>query len=98
MTYWLHEEADAELSEAAAYYAENASQAIAAAFLDEFEQVIALLEVNQAIGATKESGMRILPLRRFPYSLIYREDESAGPQVYAIAHQSRRPGYWRNRL
>ncbi len=98
MSYWLHEEADAELSEAAVYYSKNASIAIAAAFLDEFEQVIALLEVNQKIGAIKESGMRTLPFRRFPYSLVYREDESAGPQVYAIAHQSRRPDYWRRRL
>ncbi len=98
MTCWLHEEADSELGDAAAYYAEHASRAIAEAFLDEFARVVALIEANQQIGTPKEAGMRSHPFRRFPYSLVYREDESAGPQVYAVAHQSRRPSYWQHRL
>ena len=46
----------------------------------------------------KEEGMRIYPLRKFPYSIVYREDEDAGPQVYAVAHQHKEPLYWRGRL
>jgi hypothetical protein len=36
-------------------------------------------------------------LRRFPYDIVVRErvDEII---VVAVAHQSRRPGYWKNRL
>ena len=98
MSYWLHEEAAVELGEAASYYAEKASQAIAEAFLDEFAQVIDLLQLHQEIGAIKEGGMRTLPFRRFPFLLVYRENRSAGPQIYAVAHQSRRPGYWQHRL
>lgn len=37
MTYRLHDEAEAELGDAASYYARDASRTIADAFLDEFE-------------------------------------------------------------
>ena len=98
MNYWLHEEAEAELGDAAVYYAEHASGSIAEAFLEEFPRVIALLETNQQLGTRKEEGMRVYPFRRFPYSLVYREVDEAGPQVYAVAHQNRDPGYWQDRL
>jgi plasmid stabilization system protein ParE len=37
-------------------------------------------------------------LRQFPFTVIYRERASANLQVLAIAHTSRKPGYWRPRL
>ena len=43
--------------------------------------MIELLELNQQLGTQKEVGMRSCPFRRFPYSLVYRENEEAGPQV-----------------
>lgn len=97
MSYWLHEEAEAELNDAVMYYAERATPRVALAFLDEFERAIDLLQLNQQLGISKYGGIRIHPLRRFPYSIAYREDAEAGPRVYAVAHQSRQPGYWRNR-
>lgn len=39
MSYWLHPEAEAELGQAAVYYAEHASRAVAEVFLAEFERV-----------------------------------------------------------
>jgi hypothetical protein len=36
-------------------------------------------------------------LDRFPYTIVYEEDDVNGPQIYAIAHQSRKPGYWNDR-
>ena len=97
MSYWLHEEAERELGDAAVYYAEHATPKIAISFLAEFERVIELLQLNQQLGMRKEGGMRSYPFQRFPYSLVYREDCEAGPQVYAVAHQSREPGYWQGR-
>ena len=97
MSYWLHEEAERELGDAAVYYAEQATPKIAISFLAEFERVIELLELSQQLGTQKEEGMRSYPFRRFPYSLVYRENDEAGPQVYAVAHQSREPGYWQLR-
>ena len=97
MNHWLHEEAEAELGDATIYYAEHASKQIANAFLEEFARVIALLEINQCIGTPKAAGIRVYPFRRFPYLLVYRENDTAGPQIYAVAHQSREPGYWQSR-
>ena len=97
MSYWLHPSAEKELAEAAIYYAEQASGRIASALLIEFERVIALLSRNQTLGTLADGGLRIHPFRRFPYSVVYREAET-GPQVYAVAHQKREPGYWQDRL
>jgi hypothetical protein len=40
---------------------------------------------------------RAFPLRVFRYSLmvVFEGDE---PVVYAVAHQRRKPGYWKDRL
>ena len=35
-------------------------------------------------------------MTRFPFSLVYFESESA-VEVLALAHQKRKPGYWRER-
>jgi plasmid stabilization system protein ParE len=42
-------------------------------------------------------GIRKHPIRKFPYSLIYsvENDEIV---IWAVAHGSRRPGYWITRL
>jgi len=48
-------------------------------------------EIGAAAGRT-----RSWLLTRFPYRLIYRvRDEDV--YIVAIAHTSRRPGYWQNR-
>lgn len=97
MNCWLHPEAEAELGDAAVYYAEHASRAIADAFLAEFERVCDLLIENQQRGPHLEQGLRNYHFDRFPYSIIYEEDAGLGPQIYAVAHQSREPGYWSSR-
>lgn len=43
-----------------------------------------------------EYGTRRVPLRRFPYFVVYRE-QGEEIQVVAVAHASRKPGYWRHR-
>jgi toxin ParE1/3/4 len=35
-------------------------------------------------------------LNRFPFALIYRIERDE-VQILAVAHHSRRPGYWRER-
>lgn len=41
--------------------------------------------------------LRQLALGRFPFTLIYCVSPDA-LQIVAIAHQKRRPGYWRTRV
>lgn len=45
------------------------------------------------VGETSVHNTRLLPLHKFPYSLIYRLQDDA-VRIIAIAHHSRRPGYW----
>ncbi len=98
MSYWIHPDAEAELGDASVYYATHASSMIAAAFLAEFERVRDLLVENQQRGPHGEDGLRVYHFDRFPYTILYEEDELNGPQIFAIAHQSREPGYWIDRI
>ena len=45
----------------------------------------------------KQAGLRRAVVKHFAYVLIYRVLED-GPQVVAVAHTSRRPGYWLDRV
>ena len=47
-------------------------------------------------GTSGAQGAKQLLLRRFPYSIVIREsgDEYL---IVAVAHQHRRPGYWKDR-
>lgn len=92
----LHAAAQAELAEAAGWYAER-EPAAAVRFVD----VIA--EALETIGAMPlafpliagGAGARRMRIRRFPYVLIYVTSPSL--VVLAIAHTRRKPGYWRKR-
>jgi toxin ParE1/3/4 len=98
VNFWIHPDAEAELGDAAAYYALHASRLIAEAFLAEFERVRDLLVENQQRGVHGDFGLRVYHFDRFPYTVVYDEDHQRGPQIYAVAHQSRKPGYWAARL
>lgn len=94
MTCWIHPDAETELGDAAACYAAQASPAIAEAFLAEYERIRDLIIENQRLGTHADGDLRVLHFDRFPYTLVYEENQTHGPQIYAVAHQSREPGYW----
>ena len=88
--------AQTELEEARDYYLEHATPSIAAAFVAEYEHgALRLLQYPQ-VGALAAPRQRTLPLRHFPYSIIYRVTADI-ITIQAIAHQRRRPGYWGGR-
>jgi toxin ParE1/3/4 len=91
----FHPAAEAELLEAEEWYAKR-NVAAARAFVRE---VIATLE--RILAAPRrwpqfEHNTRRIILRRFPYSVIYRTKADV-VEVVAVAHHSRRPGYWKGR-
>ncbi|OAI57993.1 hypothetical protein AYO49_06190 [Verrucomicrobiaceae bacterium SCGC AG-212-N21] len=44
-------------------------------------------------------GVRIYRMKRFPYYLFYHHvPQSQSIIIYAVAHHSRKPEYWRRRL
>ncbi|MDQ2916981.1 MAG: type II toxin-antitoxin system RelE/ParE family toxin [Pseudomonadota bacterium] len=48
-------------------------------------------------GAPSAPGARRVFLKGFPFSIVYRP-EADGIVVFAVAHHSRLPGYWRSRV
>lgn len=96
------QEASDELSAASSWYEERGF-GIGSRFVDEVESAVAHIERNPAIGAQwsvnevpLDVEVRRLPLRRFPYLLVYVLVPV--PTVVAVAHAHRRPGYWSDRL
>ena len=88
--------AEEEMTEASLFY-EAASAGLGEEFLDDVQRVIGILREHPELGQLIESELRLAPLRRFPFSLIYsfRMDEII---IIAVAHQKRRPGYWKDRI
>lgn len=96
MRYSLHPEAASDLREAAEYYRERAGPALAQALFTEFERSVQLLTQHPKLGALRLHGKRRFVMKHFPYSVIYTA-AAEEIQILAVAHHSRRPGYWRER-
>lgn len=91
----LHPEADIEFVEAAQRY-ESRVPGLGSSFIDEFEGLKELLRERPEIGMRISKPFCRAVFRKFPFSLIYSIEESF-VWVVAVAHLSRRPGYWRKR-
>ena len=88
--------ARAEYFDAQAFY-ESRLQGLGDEFLAELEQALELLASRPGLGKPIGARLRSLPLRRFPLSIIYTE-LADNLLIVAVAHQRRRPGYWRRRI
>ncbi len=88
--------AETELTDAAALY-DAQRPGLGDRFIAEFERVAALLVDNPALGTRVGGNLRTICLNRFPFCLIYRLKDSE-IRIIAIAHQKRRPHYWRTRV
>jgi len=96
MRYSLHPEAESDLREAAEYYRDRAGVATVQALFADFEHSMALLLEHPQLGAPWLHSKRRLVFRHFPYAIFYLYDTQE-IKVLAVAHLSRRPGYWRKR-
>ncbi len=96
MRYFLHPEAEEDLREAAQFYRERAGGSLSQSLFTEFERSVGLLLQHPWLGAVWKYGKRRFVMRRFPYSLIYTV-VGEEIRILAVAHHSRRPGYWRGR-
>ena len=92
----FHEAADAELTEAVAYY-DGKAPGLGDRLLGEVKTATRLIERYPEIGSVKDFGVRAKVLSKFPYSLMYLV-ESEEIFILAVAHESRRPGYWAARM
>ena len=97
----VHPAAEDETSEAATYY-EAISSHLADAFADEDERAVARVLSSPRMHPPTEDGpagyeLREVLLRRFPYRLVVWLHENS-TRILAVAHLSRKPGYWKHRI
>ncbi len=97
----VEEAARGELRAVVAWYEEK-QPGLGGEFFAEVEHTVELIQRHPGLGTSvprvpAERGTRRLPLRRFPYTVIYREVETE-IQIIAFAHDRRKPGYWSSRL
>jgi len=91
--------ADAEMNAAAEWY-ELSEDGLGTKFLHEISSATKLIGIYRRVGRPLDAlpdEYREFPLNRFPFRLIYRV---RGPEILivAVAHDSRRPRYWRDRV
>jgi plasmid stabilization system protein ParE len=87
--------ADEEMNDAAGFY-EAAASGLGGDFLDDVQHAIDAARDMPGLGPLVQDDFRRILLRRFPFSIIYALDSNS-IVVVAIAHQRRRPGYWKGR-
>lgn len=96
MSILFHAEALEEMLESASYY-EARSLALGWDFLNAIEQTIRRIVSSPDAGPVWRGDVRKRLVAGFPFTVLY----SIEPDqifVVAVAHQSRRPGYWLKRV
>jgi plasmid stabilization system protein ParE len=93
----LHEEAAAEYDAAFDWYVERSPDAALKFDAEVGRALTQILQAPQRWAAGPYKTRKFL-LRQFPFTLIYRERALGDIQVVAVAHTSRNPGYWKQRL
>jgi len=84
------------MTEAALFY-EQARPGFGDIFLDDIQHAIDTVREQPILGEEIAYGFRRTLARRFPFTIIYFI-ESGEVVVIAVAHQSRRPEYWKGRM
>lgn len=84
------------MNEAARFYEARVS-GLGDEFLDEFERCAARIVSYPESGQRCYEYFRRVLVARFPFSVVY-ELLPDGILIAAVAHQRRRPGYWRRRI
>ncbi len=96
MMHQFHDEALEEYVDAIRFYA-RANRAVGECFVRAIEQAIADIVETPLRWRAVRGGLRRRVIRGFPYIVFYRVHEGF-VYLLAVAHCSRRPGYWRSRL
>jgi toxin ParE1/3/4 len=91
----FHPEARAEMSESFDFY-ESRLGGLGVKFLSAVEQTVERISTHPDAGGPVAGEFRKRIVPGFPYNIIYRVWED---YIYllAVAHHSRRPGFWRER-
>lgn len=88
--------AEEELNEAAEYY-ESVLKDLGFSFLDQVQNALNSISESPAAWTEIFPNIRRRLVNRFPYGVLYREDESE-IVILAIMHLKKKPNYWVNRI
>ena len=75
----------------------KSSETVVSKFRDAVDKAIARIEKNADALPLLTTGYRYVRVARYPYILVFRRRDDHSVMVVAVAHTSRRPGYWRRR-
>ena len=78
-------------------YLEHRAHGLGRRFFDQVKRAESLIAQSPEASEEIRPCIRRRLLRQFRYSLIYSL-EPEGPLILAVAHHSRRPGYWIGRV
>ena len=92
----IGEGADEDYAESLRWYAERSKQA-AEGFEAEFARSLEAIAANPDRYPFCDDRHRFYLLKRYPFQVIYREAPDGRLLIVAVAHTSRRPGYWSDR-
>ena len=92
----IGEGAEEDYAESLRWYAERSKQA-AEGFEAEFARALEAIAANPDRYPLCDDRHRFYILKRYPFQVIYRKASEEHLLVAAVAHASRRPGYWSER-
>jgi toxin ParE1/3/4 len=92
----FHPRADRE-AESALYYLNKQSRRLAERFTAALREATERIEAAPDRGAPAFELFRWLRVGHFRYIIYYRQIDAESIMIYAVAHTSRRPGYWLRR-
>jgi plasmid stabilization system protein ParE len=84
-----------EIDEAFEWYRQRSRDA-ADTFIREIDRGFRLISESPTLWPSFEAESRRYLLGRYPFSIIFRPGDDR-ITVIAVAHQSRKPNYWRHR-
>ena len=91
----FHPLATDEFKESAKFY-ESRRTGLGKRSIDAVEKTLALIRTNPPIGKIDQEGNRRFRVKKFPFLIIYKVREGK-IFVLAVAHTSKKPGYWKDR-
>jgi plasmid stabilization system protein ParE len=91
----IHPSAIEEAHAAYHWYRER-NEIVAKAFLSELDNAVEHISDEPLRWSSYIDRTRRFLLRKFPFSIIYRHGNET-VQILAIAHERRKPGYWKKR-
>ncbi len=96
MRFTFHPDAESEFDQAVAYYEARQGGLGLDLAADVLATIARVLDHPEA-GAPFTKNTRRCLAKRFPYGVIY-QIQTGTVRIIAVAHLSRHPGYWKDRL